>query len=187
MARVWGSRGQMRKGDAIRAIQEGLGKAESIEAMLSRLEPFELNALSFIKQLGGISQAEALEIILRASGGPLPESPSHGREDAPLVRALIKRGLVMAEQANAYSYIYLSAGSYRVFADYRVLEVVGGPEIESFRMGHVDEQTSSMYRRPSSPLLDIIGLLRAVEGMGGLRLTKGGKVRVIDMRRLARL
>lgn len=185
MVRLWGGRSQMRKDECIATIRQGLSDPERLRMALSNLKPFERTALEVIKELGGSVEAGALVVALRASGVPLPQPRYYHNQDTSLINALAQRGVIMGESSHSLSG-YSSLGAAKVFSDERLLALAGPVEIEPFQISPVASPPSSTYRRPPAVILDIIGILQAIDRLGGLGLTQGGVVRVNDARRLIR-
>lgn len=186
MVRLWGGRSQMRKDECIATIRQGLSDPERVRIALSNLKPFERTALGVIKALGGSVEAGALAVALQASGVPLPQSRYYHNQDTSLINTLAQRGLIRGESSYSLSHSYSPLGPVKVFSDDRLLVLVGPPEIEPFQISPVASPPSSTYRRPPAVILDIIGILQAIDHLGGLGLTQVGAVRVNDARRLIR-
>jgi hypothetical protein len=188
MARFWGGSGKLRKDESIAIMRLGLADPERVRAVLAKLQPLEAMALGLLKSLGGRMHPGALGVGLHASGVPLPRpSRSNYRSDTTLIEGLIRQGLLLIDHAyDPASTYYLSYGSVMVFSDDRLLAQVGVPEPETLPLNPTGTPESSTYRRPPTVILDIIGILRTIDQMGGLQLTRDGKVRVNEVRRLRR-
>jgi len=188
MARLWGGRSQLRKDECLATILAGLRDPDRVRAAIASLTPFERNALALIKQMGGDTDAGGLAIALRASGVQLPPSRSPYYDNAnALIEPLIRRGLLLSGYAYDPGHLYSSSpGECGVFSDDRLLEYISPPEFRSLRIEPTIPPPSSHYRRPPTVVLDVVGLLQAVENIGGLPLTKSGEVQVNAMRKLAR-
>jgi hypothetical protein len=188
MARLWGGRSQMRKDECMATIRQGLNNPERVRAALAELKPFERTALALAKQMGGEIEAGALTVGLRASGVRLPESRSaYAGDTTTLIQPLIRRGLFLSK--NLYgdpAYIHSSYGRTVLFSDERLLAHVGPLECHPFYLKPAPPPPTSTYRRPPTVVLDIIGILQAINDMGGLGLTQSGTIRVNDQRKLMR-
>jgi hypothetical protein len=188
MAKLWGGRGNERKFDSIEIIRSGLGDPKLVRAALAQLKPFERAALALLGWVGGMAPASALVIGLRASGVELPKSrgwSSYGVSE--LIQPLIRRGLLLTNDARNPASFYDSYGyGPGVFADERLLAQIGPLTPVPLALAPAPEPQASLYRRPPTVVLEIIGVLQAVEKIGGLGMTKAGAVRVGDTRKLAK-
>lgn len=185
MVRLWGGRSQMRKDDCIRTIRQGLDDPERVKAALESLKPYEATALAIVKKMGGTIPTMALAAGLRATGVPLPKEsrPSHD-DTVTLVQPLIHRGLLLSGSGH---YTGLGWDSYHgssVFSDGRLLAASGPVECAPLSIPTIPTPNSTTFRRPPSVLLDVVGILQAIDTLGGLRLTKTGTPRTSDIRRL---
>ncbi|MBI3978359.1 MAG: helicase-associated domain-containing protein [Chloroflexi bacterium] len=188
MARVWGARGTTKREECAAVIRQGLQDPAQVRAALAALQPFERTALALAKWMGGTIDAGALAAGLAATGVPLP-SARRSPDDNPswLVEPLIRRGLFMGDHSIESAY-YLGGGYGRaiLFSDDRLLAQAGSLECRPFGLKAMAPSPSPMSRRPPAVILDIVGVLQAIETMGGVRLTQSGSVRVNDLRRLVR-
>lgn len=188
MAKLWGGRGNERKFDSIEIIRSGLSDPKLVRAALAQLKPFEHAALALLSWVGGMAPASALVNGLRASGVELPKSrgwSSHGVSE--LIHPLIRRGLLLTTDARNPASFYDSFGyAPGVFTDERLLAQAGPLTPVPLAIAPAPEPQSSLYRRPATVVLEIIGVLQAIEKLGGLAMTKAGAVRVADIRKLAK-
>jgi len=93
MVKIWGGRYKMSKYDCIDFIVAALKDPARVQAAVTRLEPWERNALALIKRMGGIIQNSALKIGILASG--LHPRRTYGCHTAlyRLTRESVYRGL----------------------------------------------------------------------------------------------
>src|SRR5262249_15396566 len=188
MARMWGGRGNERKYDAIDLIRSGLNDPKRVRAAIERLTPFERTALELLGWLGGVAPAAALAVGLRASGIELPQARTWSTHAiSELIQPLIRRGLLLTGDARNPASFYETYGpGPMVFADERLLAQAGRLTPQPLAIAPAPEPTASLYRRPPTVVMEIIGVLQAIEKIGGLQLTKAGAVRAGDTRKLAK-
>lgn len=93
MVKMWGGESKMRKDECIACISAGLADPQKVESAIGRLEPWERNALSLIKRMGGIIQNSTLGVGLLASG--LHPRRTYGFRD-DFIDPLFRRGLILA-------------------------------------------------------------------------------------------
>ncbi|HEU5098400.1 MAG TPA: hypothetical protein VFU22_05245, partial [Roseiflexaceae bacterium] len=188
MAKLWGGRGNERKFDSIELIRSGLNNPKLVRAALAQLKPFERTTLALLSWVGGVAPASALAVGLRASGVDLPTSRGwSSRGLAELIQPLIRRGLLLTNDARNPASFYESYGyGPEVFSDERLLAQAGPLTPVPPAIAPAPEPQTLLYRRPPTVVLDIIGVLQAVEKLGGLGMTKAGAVRVGDIRKLAK-
>ncbi|MCZ6681453.1 MAG: helicase-associated domain-containing protein [Candidatus Poribacteria bacterium] len=190
MARIFGGRSQMRKAECIKSISGGLADARQVKAAVERLNPFERTALAQLKEMGGEAEVGALALAIRISGCKLPTSRRYSSDPAiSLLEPLIQRGLVMSERG--VDYLFFSSHIYSdepriVFSDERLLAGVQTVEFPPFAISPTDVPLRTGVRRPAAMLLDIMGMLSAIDELGGLPLTKSGRVRKNPLRKLMR-
>jgi hypothetical protein len=188
MARLWGGRSQLRKDDCLALIRKGLQDPAQARAAVASLAPYERTALALIKQLGGDAPIGALGVALRASGVPLPASRHVYSEDAStLIQPLIRRGLILTgysyDPASTYG---MSHGHGIVFSDERLLEHIGPPDYAPLAIKPGSPPAASVWRRPPTVVLDVLGVLQAVENIGDLPRTKSGAIHTSAVRQLTR-
>ncbi len=193
MAKLWGGDNKTRKDQAISIILAGLSSPPKIKMALASLEPYEHTALALVKQANNYLEPKALILALRASGVPLPDfSKSHYRsshEDNIIIHDLLERGLFLLQDNYTIGLNFYSPQSEinGIFIDDRLLEYIGTPTCYPFDLSPCEIDAPSIQRRPSTIMLDLIGILHAIDNMGGFQLTKSGAVRVSSMRQLKRL
>jgi hypothetical protein len=184
MVRIWGGQSKMRKNECIAWIRNGLSDPASIRAALQNLEPWELNALAILKKFGNQMSGKVLDVALRATGVEIPHRINNsrwGRQDA-LVNTLFRRGLILSGDGSpGYFYSY---GSRIIFTDERLTEQAPPLTILPFDIKPTATPKNPIHRRPPTVILDVIGLLQAINDMGGLRLTKKGNLRVAEVKKL---
>jgi hypothetical protein len=188
MARLWGGRGTERKDDCIAIIRQGLRDPARVRAAMAALNPFEQTALALLKWVGGIAPAGALAMGLRASGVALPKSRGWASNSASeLIEPLIRRGLLLSDSGQNSSSIYEMFGrSAMVFSDERLLAHARPLECAPLALRPAPPPPTTTYRRPPTVVMDIIGVLQAIESLGGLQVTKAGAIRAADTRKLAK-
>src|SRR3990172_1169849 len=182
MVKIWGGASTMRKEECIACIRAGLKDPLKVQTAIASLLPWERNALALIKRMGGVISNSTLKIGILASGVHPPRTFGY-RED--FVRSLFHRGLILA--MDTYSPDYFSEGYGRggvLYSDERILEQIGFPEYAPLDIQPMPAPVETHYRRPSAVALDIVGMLQAIENMGGLKLTQNGTVRVNDEAKL---
>ncbi len=185
MARLWGGTNKLRKDENLALIRQGLDNPAEVRAALARLSDMERAALALLKQLGGECNANALAVALRASGCVPPAKNLYRADNSSVVQGLLERGLLLS----GYPYDYGSLGtlyvSPLVFTDDRLLaHVTWSPEVKPLQLKPLSPPPAMLERRPSAAALDIIGILQAIDNLGGIGLTQKGTLRVSDVRKL---
>ncbi len=193
MVKIWGGDSKMRKEECIVCICAGLKDPHKVQAALARLEPWERNALALIKRMGGVISNNALKIGILTSGLH-PRRVYTGYRYDDFIDTLFRRGLLLAMDTYGPDYITESYGGGTLYSDERILAHVGFPEILPFEIQPTHRGSSALpasnetlYRRPSTVSLDIMGMLQAIENIGGLKLTQSGTVRVSDESKLRKV
>ncbi len=179
MVKLWGGvPTKMSKYDCIDFIVASLKDPQKVREAIERLEPWERNALAIIKRMGGVIQNSTLKVGIFASG--LHPRRTYGyRED--FIDALFRRGLILATGSYSPDSISENYGSGGVlYTDERLLAQVGLPEYLPLEIQPTTASGEIHFRRPSAVALDVMGMLQAIENMGGLKLTQNGTVRVND-------
>jgi hypothetical protein len=186
MLRMWGGRTQTRKDDMLAFIRAGLADPERVRDAIADLKPMERETLALMKWMNGSIDASALIAGLRAMGVELPKSRSrYDQSDRQLLQTLIQRGLLLSGYEPDPSYI-VEYSANMLFSDERLLAEIGLPEPVPLSIKPVAEPGSTLYRRPPTVVMDILGLLQTIARLGSLQLTKSGSVRVGDLRKLTR-
>jgi len=192
----WGISNQMSKNKCIDAICQGLRDGKQVRNFLADLAPFEQFALAMTRQLGGEIGSTTL-ILAAAVVGLLPDDPERpppGDEQHPdkkfegaLIRPLIERGLFL----NRYGYDHTSLnniyGENTLFADERLLAQAKWPDFERLTLPSIAVPAATLYRQPTTVILDIVRFLRTIEAWGGLKLTQQGAIRANDLKKLRRI
>ena len=187
MVRLWGGRSQMRKDECIATIRQGLSDPARVQAVLSNLNPYERTALALVKQMGGTIESGALAVALRTTGVPLPAVRHAYSEDTTLIQPLIRRGLLLSDYRSDPAELWHSSyGGSVLFSDERLLADIGPVECVPFSIAPVAPPVPSTYRRPPAVILDVVGILQAIDSLDRLQLTKAGAVRTSDIRKLSR-
>ncbi len=182
MVKMWGGNYKMNKYDCIDFIVANLKDPLKVRAAIASLEPWERNALAIIKRMGGIIHNSTLKVGIFASGLHPRRTYSY-RED--FVDPLFRRGLILATGGYGPDSISENYGSGGIlYSDERLLAQVGQPEYVPLEIQPIEPQGEIHFRRPSAVTLDVMGMLQAIENMGGLKLTQNGTVRVNDETKL---
>ncbi len=182
MVKMWGGDSKMRKDECIACIVAGLKEPKKVKAAVASLHPWEHNALALIKRMGGVIPYSALKIGILVSG-LLPQRTYSYRDD--FIEPLFRRGLFMAKGAYSPEYITEQYGGGTLYSDERLLAHVGFPEYQPLDIQPISFHNKTLlYRRPSTVALDLVGMLQAIENMGGLKLTQSGEARVSDEAKL---
>lgn len=182
MSRIWGGSLKLRKDECIALITSGLEDPEKVQMAVSRLEPWERNALAIVKSAGGKIPYQTLKVSILASG--MHPVRIHGYRDN-LIDPLFRRGVILAR--NSYSPEYFTdsfGGSSFVYSDERLLAHVGQPECLALDIQPSEIEGEPLFRRTSAVALDVLGMLQAFQNMGTLKLTQKGTVRVSDETKL---
>ena len=181
MVKIWGGSYKMTKYDCIDFIVAALKDPTRVQAAVASLEPWERSALSILKRMGGVIQHSTLEIGIYASGLH-PRRTNSYRDD--FVAHLLRRGLILAINTYDFEYITNHYVGGTLFSDERILAQVGFPEYQQIEIQPMSASSETLYRRSSAVSLDIMGMMHAIENMGGLKLTQNGTVRVNDEAKL---
>jgi hypothetical protein len=182
----WGGSNKLRKEESLSLILDGLRDPERVRQVAARLPDLDRAALGLMQLAGGRLDAKALAAGLRALGVELPKGRGwHDRDDRMLIRGLIQMATVLSSYAREPTYVP-EYGSTALVADPRLLAAVEPPRYTPLPIAPVEPPPAVLARRPATVGMDLAGPLRAIEGMGGLQLTKAGEVRAGDLRKLAR-
>lgn len=182
MSRIWGGSSKLRKDECIALITSGLEDPEKVQMAVSRLEPWERNALAIVKSAGGKIPYQTLKVSILASG--MHPVRIHGYRDN-LIDPLFRRGVILARNSYSPEYFSDSFGSSSfVYSDERLLAHVGQPECLALDIQPSEIGGEPLFRRTSAVALDVLGMLQALQNMGTLILTQKGTVRVSDESKL---
>jgi hypothetical protein len=179
MARLWGNSSKLRKDECIELITQSLKDPKRLQAALASLNTTERNALALLKRMGGITEYRTLAVGLLASGITLAGASRHYYRNpaTQLADDLLRRGLILGTGSYSPDYLETSLGQGgMIYSDDRLLAQVGLPEIKPLTLSPMPDPSHSVYRRPPTVALDIIGMVQAVDTLGGLKLTKAGGV-----------
>lgn len=180
LARLWGGRSNASKAEAIRVIQDGFREPLKIRGAVEALAPWERAALAILHHLGGMTRYDTLGVGLIATGIPLPQNPISSQE---LIKALFKRGLLMSD--HPYSPAYFSEySSHRVWSDIRLINEASTIPVQPLTLPILATPEHTLSRRPAVVALDLLGILQAVDQLGGLQLTKSHAIRATEIRKL---
>jgi hypothetical protein len=186
MAHAWGGPGNLRKDESIAWIRKGLADPEKVKAVIAGLEPWERNALALVKRMGGEISYHALNVAVLASDIYPHRKSNYGYYRTGFLDGLLRKGLVLV--ANTYNPLYISDSFSQggtLYADERLLAHIGFPQTRPLEISPIATPPKTQHRLPSSIVLDIIGILQAIEKNGGLSLTQAGEVRANDEKRCA--
>ena len=183
---VWGGTSKMRKDESIAYLLKALNDEKQVDAALNRMRPYDLAALGILKLFGNL-ELRGLSIAIRVTGTvPSNDRYTSAYEDNVLGRSLMERCIIMGEFGNNYSSYYYGSSASRVFADERILARVTPLQHDPLPIAPAESPSNAAFRRPQSVALDVIAILRAVESIGGIALTKTGELRVNEVRKFAR-
>ena len=187
MAGLWVKAGKLCKAECAAAVREGLADPQRVPAALAKLKPPQRVALGFIKEAGGDLTPDCLEAAMVAAGHRPPGRQAYSRRSYPWCEDLISRGVALA--AGGYDPMSLdsySSAEKRIFTDERLLEHAPEPEIVVIEIDADLPAEVGLQRPPGSVVLDIVGVVQAVEKAGGVGVTQAGLPRVSDMKKLRR-
>ena len=151
---------------------------------MQSLDPWEQSALAILKTFGNEIESEVLHIAIRATGTRLPNPMSRTgwNDQRAVIAGLFSRGLILSV---GYSPDYFSGySSERVFTDERLTAAAAPLAVQPFEIEPMPTPQHTVYRRPQTVALDVIGLLQAISDLGGLGLTKTGELRVAAVNKL---
>ena len=188
-ARFWGAGKITRKGDAVDILRAVFGDPALLRKGVARLAEHERTALALLNQAGGACDSDALAAAVFASGILSQPGDRRGSGLYDVIRRLAERGLIMSSNSHDPGYLgdnYGMSTRVEVFTDERLLAYVGTPQVVPFAIEPAAPPEETHFRRAPAVTLDVIGILQAVDRMGGLQLTQQGNVRVADARRLIR-
>jgi hypothetical protein len=187
MANLWGASSKLPKAERVSYLIAALKDPAVIDAAIAQMRPYERAALDLVKFIGGDVNAVGLAVAVRATG-LVPDSEEYQRLHSTdlLAKMLIERGIVMRTTGAAYySYAY-DQSDIPVFVDDRILSRLPPQNDALLSVDTADAPTASTYRRVPSVMLEVISILRAIENLGGIALTKSREMRVNDLRKIAR-
>ncbi len=185
MATVWGASSKLPKSDCLEFLHAALKDPGKVDAAIARMLPHERMALALIKLAGGAVGTKVLDIAAAAAGIASPPVRGMYGSQNSLARQLVERGIMMAEPGHYYGYIYDSA-NVPVFTDDRILERLPNIDFQPQQMETAEPPSTSTIRRPQNVILDVLSMLRAIESIGGIGLTKAGDPKVNDIRKFGR-
>jgi hypothetical protein len=184
MARLWGGRTGMSKPDAAKIVVDGLKDPYKAKAAVEALPVWERNALAILRYMGGTANYQTLGLGLIAAGANLPTNSKNMPLDAKeLVSRLFKRGLVLSNYQYNPGY-FSEYSSNIIWSDLRLLQAAGYVHLAPLTLPTLGVPEHTSFRRPAVVALDLLGVLQAVDQMGGLQLTKTGLIRATDIKKL---
>jgi hypothetical protein len=193
IATVFGGGSLTRKDQYLKFIFERLRQPKALQQVVENLAPLEHNALAVLNANGYLTESNALAIALRVAAVDLPNTKArdlHQSDINILVLPLISSGLLFPVNIDSMYYDSFGGAGYgrmQVSADPRILQYAPAfPTCEPFELPAASPPATTLVRRPQAVLLDILGLLQAIESLGKLELTKNGNFRVNTLRKLGR-
>ncbi len=174
-------------------ILSRLRDPEALQRVVEKLSPFERNALAVLNANDNLTEGSAIAAALRVAALDLPTIKPrdlHQSDLNMLVLPLINRGLLFPVNMDSVyfsSYSGYGYGRVQLAADPRLLHHAPPfPTSKPFELPAAPPPATTLVRRPQAVLLDILGLLQAIESLGRLELTKSGTFRVNTLRKLGR-
>lgn len=198
MVRIWGGTYKMRKTECIELINESLRDPDLVQKMVEHLPEFKRNALALVHFMGGVMHAEALMVGLQMTDIKSPESKQgYLSVTQRMLQPLLHAGLILLlreQTGKGYYYGSPISLSYsfnvhdvNVFTDHRILRFAPAfPQCKPLTLKPAPAPATTLVRPPQTVLLDILGMLQAIDAMGGLGMTKTDTVRVSDVRKLGK-
>ncbi|HLO84549.1 MAG TPA: hypothetical protein VK203_05980 [Nostocaceae cyanobacterium] len=187
-AKVWGGKGSTRKQDCINTITKGLKNPQTVASVIAQLKPFERLALEIVRENGGEIEAENLLLRLRLLGAKdLPElHQQYERDYMVLTKYLVKRGIFLYKRdLSIYTSFGIIPGS--LFTDERLLAQLDKVPLPQLPLTSVTPPKTTTFRRPTTVVLNILGMLRTIEQQGGLKVTQKGTIQVNSLKKFAKL
>lgn len=185
MARGWGG-GKLVKDRCIEWITERLNDPEQVRSQIEQLEPYQRFALQLAKGRRGIIATDAILMMMQLLGMQLPQlqgTPATGKTTL-FAQALIRSGAFIPYlDPNQYGFAY-GIDYSTLLVDERVLSQVELPQFPSIAIPSTPAPAATSYRRPASVILDVLGVMRSIEDLGGIKLTKSGAPQVNSLRKL---
>ena len=184
---LWGGSSKLRKDECIVYLKAALNDPPRIDTALARMQPHERTVLGLLKRFDDALDIEALSVAARASGTvPAQERYIRSYYSDPIGKSLLERVIVMTVTGYRYISFSYSESAVLVFADERVLARVGPLECKPLPVTATEAPAHTLSRRAQSIVLDMISILRTVNDIGGIGLTKAGAPRTNDLRKVAR-
>ncbi|MBD2774051.1 helicase-associated domain-containing protein [Iningainema tapete] len=188
MAKVWAGKGVQRKQDCIKAITDGLKNPQTVQDVIQQLKPFERLALELAKVAHGEMKAEDLLQMLRLLDAE--ELPEFHKESEPdhkaFAKYLVKRGIFLCIiPISSYNYAE-SDRSLSVFTDERLLTHIGSPSFNKLPLKNHPEPKLTTVRRPANVVLNILGMLQAIEQQDGFKLTQKGTFQLNSLKKFTK-
>jgi hypothetical protein len=178
MVKIWGGQSKMCKEECVAFIASGLKDPQKVRTVISRLEPWERNALAFVKLMGGVIPSATLKIGILISGLNPPRSYN---DPDDFLKHLFRRGLILATGSyGPYSIDHGYGYSKLFYSDERLLAQVGQPEYLPLAILPAPVRGKVHFRHTSEVALDVMGMLQTIQNMGGLKLTQNGVTRIND-------
>jgi hypothetical protein len=187
-AKVWGAKGTTRKQDCIKAITKGLTNQQLIAEVIAKLKPFERLALEIVRENEGEIEAENLLLMLQLLGAKgLPDlHQQYERDYIVLTKYLVKRGIFVYKR-DPRIYSSFTIHPQTLFSDERLLAQLDKKPLPSLPLPSVTATKSTTFRRSTTVVLNILGMLRTIEQQGGLKVTQRGSIQVNSVKKFAKL
>lgn len=175
---------KLSKAECIEYIKATLQTPERIDKFLKEILPEERAALGILK-LWGPTVLSFLRLGVRLTGTFVDNEDQFYLTSKSEEPNLLQRYLIMAGD-NATS-LFWSRDSSLVRADPRILARIRTLEHVPFRIKSVEPPAQAgHFRRPQNIMLDIVSMLNAIQGIGGIGITKSRTPRIVDLRKFAR-
>jgi hypothetical protein len=188
LAQAWGLelvKSKSTREQCINSIVKGLKNPQQVRSRIAQLVPYQRLALQFAKQGEGIIETNQLMILLKLLDVELPDLTSTPMDPIMgLAQALFKTGLFIPH-TNPNPYLYGLDYSVLV-TDERVLAQVDMLPLPTLSLPAIAAPIASSYRRPASITLSILGVMRAIADLGGIKITKVGEPQVNSVRKLGK-
>jgi hypothetical protein len=153
-----------------------------------------------MKTFGGKMTATTLVLGLRMVGIDVDKAlkeagPSvHSHHEARVLAGLLEQGILLEVHpprrygySRSYYSLYSYHGNTEILADHRLLaEVRAFPACAPLPLQAAPPPPQRVARRPQTVLLDVLGVLQAIDMAGGLGLTQSDTFRVADLRKLSK-
>lgn len=171
MATVWGADSKLPKAERVTYLLKVLTDPQRIDEGLARMMPYERAAIHLVKLLGGSTGLGGLGIAVRVTGLP-PTTETYMRPSSTdsVGQRLMDRGIVMPVDGSHY--LGYSYADKQVFVDDRILARISPPEYKPLALPDAETPPSSTWRRVPNVMLEVIALMRAIDELGGIGLTK---------------
>jgi hypothetical protein len=184
-ARAWGiGVGKFTSSECVKAILQGLKDDQRIQSLIRKLQPYERAALEIAKEQGGRVATRTLMIQLPLLGIELPDLKNNfGNNTIAFAHTLLRSGLFVPDTDTSNPLNY-GLSFDQLITDERILSHIGQLSLPSIALAPTTAPETSSYRRPASIVLTILGFMKAIADLGGIKLTKAGVPQVSALRKL---